>query len=89
MLFHKDGGANAAVANFMSNFSMFVLTKATVKPENRKTGHAQVIGIILCCFPNCYIIYPEVPVYYCPGHTSKTISSGTLKVYVGFKRVKF
>ena len=33
-------------------------------------GHTQGIGIILFHFPNCFIIYPVVPVYYCPGHPS-------------------
>ena len=28
------------------------------------------------------------PVYYCPGHPSKTISSGSLKFYAGFQKVK-
>ena len=52
-----------------------------------KTGHAQGIGIILCRFTNCSIIYPVGPVYYCPGQTSNTISSGALKFYIGFKKV--
>ena len=30
--------------------------------------HSQGIWIILCHFTNCPIIYPVVPVYYCPGH---------------------
>ena len=34
------------------------------------------------------IIYPVGPVYYFPGHLSNTISSGDLKFYVGFKKVK-
>ena len=69
------------------HFSMFVPTKATVKLATKNTGHAQGIGIILCPFPNCSIIYPVVPVYYFPGHPSNTISSGALKFYIGFKRV--
>ena len=89
VLFHKDGGANVAVTNCMSHFSMFVPTKATVKLSNGNTGHAQGIGIILCRFPNCSIIYPVGPVYYCPGHPSNTISSGALKFYIGFKKVTF
>ena len=84
MLFHEDGGANFAVTNCMSHFSMFVLTKATVKLDNGNTGHAQGIGIILCRFPNCSIIYPVGPVYYCPDYPSNTISSGALKFYIGF-----
>ena len=84
MLFHKDGGANAEVTNCMSNFSMFVPTKATLKLANGITGHAQVIRIILCCFTNCLIIYPVGPVYYFPVHPPNTISSGDLKCYVGF-----
>ena len=66
---------------------MFVPTKTTVKLDNGNTGHAQGIGIILCCFTNCYIIYPVVPVYYCPGHPSNTILSSALIFYVGFQKV--
>ena len=84
VLFHKDGGDNIAVTNCMSHFSMFVPNKAMVKLANVNTVHSQVIGIILCCFPNCSIIYPVGPVYYCPGQPSKTISSGALKFYDGF-----
>ena len=87
VLFHKDGGANVAVTNCMSHFSMFVSNKATVKLDNGNTGHAQGIGIIVCRFPNCSIIYPVVPVYYYPGHPYNTISSGALKFYIGFKNV--
>ena len=87
VLFHKDGGANVSVTNFMSHFSMFVPTKATVKLANGNTGHAQGIGIVLCRFPNCLIIYPVGPVYYCPVHPSNTIPSGALKFYIGFKKV--
>ena len=72
VLFHKDVGANVAVTNWMSHFSMFVPPKATVKLANGNTGHAQGIGDILCRFPKCLIIYPVVPVYYCPVHPSNT-----------------
>ena len=71
----------------MSHVSIFVPTKSTVKLANGNTGHAQGIGIILCCFPNCSIIYPVGPVYYCLGHPSNSISSGALKFYVGFQKV--
>ena len=84
VLFHKDWGANVAVTNWRSHFSMFIPTKATMKLANGNTGHAQWIGIILCCFTNCSIIYPVGPVYYFTGHPSKTISSGALKFYIGF-----
>ena len=87
VLFHKDGRANGAIANFMSHFYMFFPTKATVKLANGNTGHSQVIVTILCCFTDCSIIYPVGPVYYCPGHPSSTISPGVLKFYVGFKKV--
>ena len=87
VLFHKDGGANIAVTNCMSQFSIFVPTKSTIKLDNRNTGHAQGIGVILCHFLNCSIIYPVGPVYYCPGHPYNTISSGALKFYIGFKKV--
>ena len=66
---------------------MFVPTKATVKLSNVNTGHPQVIGIILYCFPNCSIIYSVGPVYYCTGHPSNTISSGPLKFYAGLKNI--
>ena len=72
----------------MSHFSMFVPTNATMKLANGNTGHAQEIGIIVCRFSNCSIIYPVGTVYYCPGHPSNIISSGYLKFYVGFKKVK-
>ena len=53
VLFHKYGGANVAVTNGMSHFSIFVPTKATMKLANENTGHAQGIGIIIYIFPNC------------------------------------
>ena len=71
----------------MSNFSILVPTKATVKLVNRNTGHDKVIGIILCRFTNCIIIYPVGLVYYFSGHPSNTISLGALKVFVGFQKV--
>ena len=71
----------------MSHFSMFFPTKSTVKLANRNMVHAQEIGIVLCHFPNCSIIYPVGPAYYFPGHPSNTISSGALKFYVDFKKV--
>ena len=86
VLFHKYGGANFAATNFMSQFSMFVPTKVTVKLANGNTGHAKVIVIILCHFHNCSIIYTVIPVYYCPGHPSSTISPAALKIYVGFQK---
>ena len=66
---------------------MFVPTKSTLKLGNGNMGHAQVIGVILCRFPNCSIIYPVGPVYYFPIHPYNTISSGSLKFYVGFPKV--
>ena len=51
--------------------------------------HDQGIGIILCIFPKCSIIYPVGLVYYFPGHPYNTISSGALKFYVGFQQVTF
>ena len=84
VLFHKYGGANVAVINCISHFSMFVPTNSTVKISNVNMVHTQVIGIILCRFPNCSIIYTVVPVYYSPGRPFNTISSGALKFYVGF-----
>ena len=65
VLFHKEGGVNVAFTNCMSHFSMFVPTKVNVKLANGKMGHSQGIGIILCRFPNCLIMYTVGPVYYC------------------------
>ena len=57
---------------------MFFPTKATVKLDNGNTVYTQGIGIILCRFPNCSIMYPVGPVYYFTGHPYNTISSGAL-----------
>ena len=84
VLFHKYGGANVEVTNYMSHFSMSVTTKSTVKLAIVNTVHAQGIGIILCRFPNCSVIYLVGIVYYCPGHPSNTISLGALNFYAGF-----
>ena len=73
VLFNKYGGDNVLLTNCMSHFSMFVPTKATVKLANEKTGHAQVIGIILFHSPKRPIIYLAGPVYYFPGHPYNTI----------------
>ena len=66
---------------------MFVPTKSTLKMANLNTGHAQGIGIILYCFTNCSVINPVGTVYYYPYQPSNTISSGAIKVYVGFQKV--
>ena len=66
---------------------MFLPTNTTVQLANGNTGHAQGIGIILCCLTNCSIIYPGGTVYYCPGHPYNTVLSGDLKFYFGFKKV--
>ena len=66
---------------------MFFPTKSDVKLANVNMGHAQLIGIVLCRFTNCPIIYPVVPVYYCTGHPSNTISSGDLKFHLGFQNI--
>ena len=66
---------------------MFVPAKVTVKLANGSTGHVQVIGIILCCFTNCSIIYTLGLIYYCTGHPTNTILSGYLKVYIVFQKV--
>ena len=50
VLFHKYGGENVAVTNCMSQFSMFVPTKATMKLANGNTVHPQGIGIIYVDF---------------------------------------
>ena len=87
VLFHKDVGANVAFTNFMTHFSLFLPTNANVKLANGYTGNAYGIGIILCHFPNCSIIYLVRPVYYFPGHPSSTISPFYLKFYAGFQKV--
>ena len=84
MLFQKYSGANDAVTNFMSHFSMLIPTNATVKLDNGNTVHAQVIGIILCPFPSCPIIHSVELVYYFPDHPYNTISLVHLKLCVGF-----
>ena len=66
---------------------MFVPTKSDVKLAYANMVHAQVIGIVLCNFTDCPIIYPVVTVYYFPGNPSNTISSGDLKFYPGFQKV--
>ena len=66
---------------------MFVPTKANLKSANWYTVHAQGIGIILCGFTNCTIIYLVESVYYCPGHPFNTVSLGLLKWNVGFQKV--
>ena len=85
LFFHKYGWVDVAVTNCMSKFSMFVPTNAIVKLSNGNMVHAQVIAIILCCFPYCSIIYPVGPVYYFRGYPYNTISSGSLKFYIGFQ----
>ena len=73
MLFHKYGGENVGVTNSLSHFSLFVPTRSNMKLDYDNKGNSQGNGIVLCQFPNCTIIYPVVPVYYCPGHPSNTI----------------
>ena len=89
VLFCKYEGANVVVTNCMSHFSMFFPTKDTVELANGNTGNSQVIGIILCSFNNCSIIYLVGPVYYFPGYPSITISYGALKFYVGSQKVTY
>ena len=83
-LLHKDVKANFSIANCMSQFSVFLPTKTTVKLANENMVHAQVIGIIVCHFPNFPIIYPVGTFDYCPGRPSNAISPSTLKLYVAF-----
>ena len=67
----------------MSHISIFVPTNVGVTLADGNMVHAQLIGVILCHFTNCSIIYPIVPAYYCPGHPFNTISLGDLKFYPG------
>ena len=39
-----------------------------LKMANGNTGNYQGIGLFLCRFSNCYILYPVGLVYYFPGH---------------------
>ena len=87
LLFRKYLGENIGVTNCMSHFSMVVPTKADVKFTNGNMDNSQEIGILLCHFPNCTIIYTVLPVYYCPGHPSNTISLGELKFHLGFQNI--
>ena len=73
VFFYKDREANFSFTNFLSHFSVFVPTKATVKLANVNMGRAQWIGVVLYCFTNFPIIYTVGPVYYCPGHPYNTI----------------
>ena len=86
-VFHKYGGVNVAVTNFMSHFYRFAPTKAILKLSKGNTGHAQLVGVISCRSTNCLVIYPMGPVYYCPGHPSNMTLSGYLKFYGGFQKV--
>ena len=86
MFFNKYGGLNIVITNWFLNFSILVPTRANINFYDGNTGHAQVIGIILCKFPNCSNIYTLGPVYYCTDHPSNTISLDALKFHFGFKR---
>ena len=66
---------------------MFVQTKSYVKLANGNIEHAQVLVNILCHFTNFSVIYPVVPVYYCPVHPSNAISFCDLKLYPGFQNI--
>ena len=66
---------------------MFIPIKVNAKLDHGNMGHAQVIGIVLCGFPNGPIVYPLGPVYYCLGHPPNTISLGYLKFYVCFQNL--
>ena len=89
MLFHKYGGVNVVVTNFMSHSSIFVPSKDTVNLDNVNTGHAQVIGIILCYLLRCSIIYPIENFYYFPGYPYNTISTSVITFHVGFQKVTY
>ena len=66
---------------------MYLKTNTTVKLANGNTRHAQEIGIILYNCTNYDGLYTMVPVDYCSGHPSNTISMSALNFYVGFKKV--
>ena len=50
MFFHKYGGTNVPVTNFISHVYMLVPTKSDVKLTKVNMRLAQVIGIILMLF---------------------------------------
>ena len=66
---------------------MFVPTNVTVKLANGTMIHAQVIGIILCHFPNFPIIYLVGPFCYFPVHPYNTISLVPSNFMFAFKRL--
>ena len=61
--FHKHGGEYFGVTNCLWHLSMFFPTRSNVKSTDGNTGHTQGIGIILCWFTNCTIIYTVGPFY--------------------------
>ena len=71
----------------MPHFSMLVQTEANAGLDDGNMVHARVIEIIFCIFLTYPIIYQLGTVYYCTNHPSNTISSLTLKCYVGFQKV--
>ena len=68
VLFHKYKGDNVGVTTYFSLFYVSVHTISNVKFYGVNKGYVQVIGIILCQFPHCPIIYPVGPVYHYIGH---------------------
>ena len=60
----------------MSHFSMVVLTNTTVKLANGNKGHAHGVGIILCPFTNCSIIYQDNKVAF-----TQVDEDGVLAIY--------
>ena len=50
VLFHKYGGANVAVTNCMSHFSVFVPTKATVKLAKETRDMSKELGLVYVAF---------------------------------------
>ena len=86
VLFCKYGGANIAVKNWMSNFICLSQTRPLWNWLVEKQDIHKELGF-LCCFPNCFIVYPVVTVYYCLGSPSSTISLCALKLYFGYQKV--
>ena len=66
---------------------MYVPTRSNVKLADTNMGHAQGIEIILYQFTICPNIHPLGQAYFCPVNLQNTISLGTLKWYVGSKKV--
>ena len=65
---------NQMLQSQISCHTFLCFPQPNLKMANGNTKYAQGIGIILCRFPKCSIIYPVGPFYYYSCHPSNTIS---------------